>query len=49
MDPLRDPMGALLLLDYYALTSQSSKHDTFLVNVVESNKVRNLIVVYLVL
>ena len=41
LDPLRDPMGVLILLDYFALTSQINKHDKFLVNLVESNKVRN--------
>jgi hypothetical protein len=39
LDPLRDPTGILLLLDYFALMSQSNKYDQFLVNLVESKKV----------
>lgn len=43
LDPLRDPMGVLLLMDYFALLSQSSKCDRFVVALVESNKVSSLL------
>jgi hypothetical protein len=32
-------MGVLLLMDYFALLSQNSKYDRFVVALVESNKV----------
>lgn len=39
MDPLRDPLGVLLLMDYFALASMNDRHDKFLISLVESKKV----------
>jgi len=43
LDPLRDPMGVLLLLDYFGLMPKNNKYDKFLVNLVESNKVSSFV------
>jgi len=40
MDPLRDPRGVLLNLDHFALSTASSSSDRWLVNLVESDRVR---------
>lgn len=36
LDPLRDPMGILLVLDYYALATMRRRDDVFVVNLVDS-------------
>jgi hypothetical protein len=36
MDPLRDPMGVLLALDHFALSSRTSEHDSFVVDFVDN-------------
>jgi hypothetical protein len=41
LDPLRDPMGVLLALDHFALLSNSEVTDRWLVDFVESHKVRS--------
>jgi len=40
LDPLRDPMGVLLALDHFALLSHSETNDQWLVDFVESGKIR---------
>eukprot|EP00547_Thalassionema_nitzschioides_P007050 CAMPEP_0194207922 /NCGR_PEP_ID=MMETSP0156-20130528/6537_1 /TAXON_ID=33649 /ORGANISM="Thalassionema nitzschioides, Strain L26-B" /LENGTH=672 /DNA_ID=CAMNT_0038934797 /DNA_START=106 /DNA_END=2124 /DNA_ORIENTATION=+ len=40
MDPLRDPTGVLLIMDYYALSTMKEEHDIFLITMVESDKIR---------
>jgi len=43
LDPLRDPMGVLLILDYFALASSPpsvTENETFLVDSVDSNMVQ---------
>jgi hypothetical protein len=40
LDPLRDPMGILLVLDYYALASMRRRDDLFVVNLVDSGIIK---------
>ena len=39
MDPLRDPMGVLLIMDCFALQTMNDEHCQFLINLVDSGKV----------
>ena len=40
MDPLRDPMSVLVALDYFALSTKTMEHDKFVVDVVQSGKIK---------
>jgi Transcriptional repressor TCF25 len=40
LDPLRDPKGVLLAIDHFALISNSISNDQWLVDLVESDKIR---------
>ena len=40
MDPLRDPMCALVALDFFALSTKNIAHDMFVVNLVEKGEVK---------
>ena len=40
LDPLRDPMGVLLTMDYFALASLEDEHARFVVDLVESETVQ---------
>jgi len=39
MDPLRDPTGVLLVMDYYALSTMNEEGNMFLIRMVESDKI----------
>lgn len=39
LDPIRDPMGVLLTLDYFALATRRDIHLDFLINLIESNTI----------
>jgi Transcriptional repressor TCF25 len=39
MDPLRDPMSVLVLLDFFALSTKTTAHDMFVINLVEKAKI----------
>jgi len=40
LDPQRDPMGVLLVLDYLALASASEEHDEFIIRLIESDTIQ---------
>ena len=41
LDPLRDPMGLLMTIDYFALATMNEKDLQFLIDLVESQTVNH--------